>query len=71
MKIFSIRLKEEREACEYTQKQMAELLNIPLRTYQNYEALAAINQREPDLEMLVRISNILDVSTDYLLGKED
>ncbi|MCL2862405.1 MAG: helix-turn-helix domain-containing protein [Firmicutes bacterium] len=70
MKIFSIRLKEEREYCGYTQKKMAELLDITLRTYQNYEALG-LNNRQPDYEMLVKIATLLDVSTDYLLGKED
>ena len=69
MEIFSIRLREERKINRHTQKKMAELLNVPLRTYQNYEA-SGKNHREPDYNMLIQISNILCVSIDYLLGKE-
>jgi len=70
MKIFSIRLKEERQHNNYTQKQMAELLSLPTTTYQNYEALSK-NNREPNLEMVVKIAKILNISADYLLGLED
>jgi len=70
MEIFSIRLKEERLNGSLTQKTLAELLNVPLRAYQNYEAKGK-NHREPDYEMLVKISNTLGVSIDYLLGKEN
>ena len=70
MEIFSIRLKEERLNNGYTQKNMAELLELPLRAYQNYEALGK-NHREPDHKMLVKISTVLKISIDYLLGKED
>jgi len=69
MDSFLIRLKEERGVKGLSQKQMAGLLNIPLRAYQNYEALG-VNQTEPDLHMLVKIADVLDVSLDDLLGRE-
>ena len=64
---FSIKIKEIRKAKKLTQKQMAELLNTTERNYQYYESGA----REPNLETFVSISDILDVSADYLLGRSD
>lgn len=70
MEIFAVRLKEERIYNKLTQKTMAELLNIPLRTYQNYEALG-MNHREPEQKLLVKIAKILNVSIDFLLGTKE
>ncbi|MCL2796469.1 MAG: helix-turn-helix domain-containing protein [Firmicutes bacterium] len=70
MEIVSIRLKEERLCNGLTQKKLAQMLDIPLRAYQNYEAIGK-NHREPDCEMLVRISTALNITIDYLLGKEN
>ena len=70
MEIFSIRLKEERIRNTYTQKEMADLLEITLRAYQNYEALSKRNHREPNFELLVKMADILEVKLDYLLGRE-
>ena len=67
--IFAQRLKEERLHCKLTQKQMAELLGIPLSSYRNYEALKK-GHCEPDLDTVVRIARLLNTSTDYLLGKD-
>lgn len=46
---------------------MAELLRTTERNYQYYESGA----REPNLETFVEISDILNVSTDYLIGRSD
>ena len=46
---------------------MAELLGTTERNYQYYESGA----REPNLETFVEISDILNVSTDYLVGRSD
>lgn len=48
---------------------MADELGIPERAYRNYESLAT-NHREPPLEILVKLSDILGVTVGYLLGKE-
>ncbi len=65
MTIFHSKIKEFRKSINLTQKQMAERLNISERAYQYYES----GQREPNLDTLFDISNIFDISTDYLLGK--
>ena len=65
--ILGIRLKELREAKGFTQKQLAELLNINSVTYLHYEK----EQREPPLALLADLAKFYDVSTDYLLGLTD
>lgn len=50
-----------------TQTQMAERLGVTQRTIANWEA----GSRNPDLEMLKKISTIYEVTTDYLLGLTD
>lgn len=50
-----------------TQKEVADKLGINHNTYRNYEQ----GQREPNNKTIVKLSNLLNVSTDYLLGKED
>ena len=67
MKIFEIRLKEQRQLYHYTQKQMAELLGIAQPSYIRYEDGSA----EPTQENLVKIADIFDVSVDYLLGRKE
>ena len=69
MKIFKINLRRERLLAGYTQQYMAEKLNIMLRAYQAYESLGK-SGRTPDLEMVVRIAEVLDITTDELLGKK-
>ena len=66
MENFSKNLKEIRTAKGISQKEMADLLGVSHRTYQNWELLDS-NHREPDLSMLCKISKALDVSIDYLL----
>jgi len=50
-----------------TQQKMADLINIALRSYQCYEG----GTRNPSFDVLVKISDVLCVSTDYLLGRDD
>jgi len=68
MKVFAIRLKNAREKCGVTQKEVADILSIPLKTYQKYESLAPSGHREPDQDMLVKMAVALQTSTDFLLG---
>ena len=65
--MFNIRLNQTRKAKGYTAQQMADKLNIGLRSYRLYES----GHRSPNLEMLVKIADILEFSTDYLLCRDD
>ncbi len=63
--IFSIRLRHERERLGLMQKEMAQKLDIPPNTYNGYET----GKRSPNLEVAKHISDTLDISVDYLLGR--
>ncbi len=67
MKIFQERLIEQRKQFKYTQRQMAEFLQMAQPSYIRYEN----GSSEPTLENLVKIADLLDVSVDYLLGRDD
>ena len=62
-----VRLKELRKSKGYTQKQLANILKISERNYQNYE----YGKLEPNLSNLSIIADYLDCSVDYLLGRTD
>lgn len=64
--LFAIRLKEEREKRGWTQEYMAGLLGVKSATLSGYER----NYRQPDIEMLTKIANLLGVTVDYLIGRE-
>lgn len=49
------------------QKQIAESLNLHLRTYQRYE----YGEREPSMSVLVALADYFGVSLDYLVGRSD
>lgn len=59
-------LKKARESAGFTQIQVAKMLSISDGTYKNYEQ----GNREPKGDMLIQLSNLFNVSTDYLLGKD-
>lgn len=65
--MFSKRLRELRKENGLTAQYMADKLGISLRAYQFYES----GKREPPLQTLVKIADILIVSTDYLLCRDD
>ncbi|SCI10925.1 HTH-type transcriptional regulator immR [uncultured Clostridium sp.] len=65
--IFSTRLRHERERLGLMQKEMAQKLDIPPNTYNGYET----GKRSPNLEVAKHISDTLDISVDYLLGRTD
>ncbi|AHF07270.1 helix-turn-helix domain-containing protein [Desulfitobacterium metallireducens] len=66
-KLLAKRIKEEREKRGWTQEYMANLLEIKIGTLSGYER----SYRTPDLEMTMKIANLLGVSVDYLLGREE
>lgn len=65
--MFSERLNSIRHSKGLTAQQMADHLQIGLRSYRNYES----GDREPSLSMLVQIADILDVSLDLLTCRDD
>lgn len=65
---FQENLKYYREKAGYkSAKEFANTLGIPPNTYVGYE----VRGREPKYEMLCKIVDLLQVSTDDLLGRED
>lgn len=67
MKIFQTRLIEQRKLNGYTQRNLADLLQISQPSYIRYENGSA----EPTLENLVKLADCFDVSVDYLLGRKE
>ena len=65
MKILAHRLKELRESRRIYQRELADLLGLSFRGYQNYET----DQAEPKLTTLIALADYFDVSVDYLLGR--
>lgn len=64
--MFNKRLRDMRMKRGFTQQKMADNINVALRTYQCYET----GTRSPSFESLVEIADILNISTDYLLGRD-
>ena len=63
--IFSIRLRKAREKCRMSQADLAKILKRSTQTISNWE-----NQLNfPGLETFDQLCDILDVSSDYLLGR--
>lgn len=61
------RLKELRLEKGLTQKELSIKLNLTQQTYSDYET----GRTDPDIETLIKISKILEVSVDFLLGLAD
>lgn len=61
--MFGERLKELREDQGMTQSDLAIMLNTSRTTISSYES----NTNEPSFQILIKISDIFNVSTDYLL----
>lgn len=59
------RIKNLREDNDLSQESLAEILNIPQRTYSNYETGA----RTIPFDILIMIADYYDVSIDYLLNR--
>ena len=50
----------------YTQQSVADAVGVALRSYQCYEQ----GVREPSLDTLVKLADVLEVPTDFLLGRD-
>ena len=64
--IFSERLKELRLEKDLSQKEVADLVHVNRVTYTKWER----GKREPSFENLVKLADLLDVSLDWLFGRE-
>ncbi|MCH5193264.1 MAG: helix-turn-helix transcriptional regulator [Oscillospiraceae bacterium] len=62
-----LKLKELRSIKGVTQEQIAEKLYCTFQTYSKYEN----GHRNPPLETLVQLADYFDVTTDYILGREN
>lgn len=65
VEVFGKRLKELRKANGYTIEQFADMVGISKSTLGYYEN----DKRMPDIEILVRIADTLNVNADYLIGR--
>ena len=59
-------LRQWRKKQGYTQQQMADLVGVHRTTYTKYE----LGVVEPSLAALCRMADVLDCTTDALLGRE-
>lgn len=59
-----MRLRDMREDNDLTQKALAEYLHIRQNTYSQYET----GQRQLPLDILIKLAEYYNTSTDYLLG---
>lgn len=59
-------LKNIRKQRHKTQAEVAEILNVTVSTYGNYE----LGQRSPTPETLIKLAEYFGVSVDYLLGRD-
>lgn len=64
---FHERLKMLRDDKGFTQKHLAEVLTITISTISHYEN----GTREPSIEILIQMAEVLGVSVDYLIGSTD
>ncbi len=61
------RINEIRSSLGWSQVELAKKLNISKQTVSNWENDNIL----PSIEMLIRLANVFNVTTDYLLGLDD
>ena len=59
------RIRDLREDHDYKQRQLAEYLHCSQQVYSNYE----LGQRDIPTQVLIQLSQLYDVSIDYILGQ--
>lgn len=64
---FQERLKMVRKESGKKQREIAAALGLKLRGYQSYE----MGESEPNIEKLMILADLFDVSIDYLVGRTD
>lgn len=66
IKNLPLKLKELRIQYNYSQRDVAKIINVKPSTISGYET----GERTPSVEVLLSLSYLYKCSTDYLLGKE-
>ncbi|WP_261027594.1 helix-turn-helix transcriptional regulator [Streptococcus mitis] len=66
MTIFSKRLKKLRKNKGLKQQQIADEIGVNRGSYSNWEK----GKREPSFENLLKLADLLEVSLDWLFGRE-
>ena len=66
-KVFGQRLKECRIEKGYTQQNIADLFNVSKMTISAWEN----DKQEPSITDILKLATLLNITTDYLLGKVD
>lgn len=61
------RLRAARMSCKLTQQRVADRLEMTVNAYQKYEQ----SERYPSLETLVKLADLFNVPTDWILGRDD
>lgn len=61
------RLRELREDHDLSQRKLASILNLTQPQYFRYEQ----GYRDLPTDILIRLANLYDTSTDYILGRTD
>ena len=67
MSSFTNRLVQLRKKRGLTQQQIADEIGVNRGSYSNWEK----GKREPSFENLIKLADILDTTTDFLLGKSN
>ena len=65
--MLNIRIREIRMAKRISQVELAKMLGVTKQSVSNWEN----DNIQPSVEMLSKISDVLCVPTDYLLGRDD
>ena len=63
---FKTRIKSLREKENFSPSEIATALNISIQAYYKYES----GKSEPSIENLIKLANILNVTLDYLVGRD-
>lgn len=67
MNIFNERIRELRIEHGMTQDQLSKLIFVERGTISKYE----VKGHFPDIDILIRIADVFDVTLDYLVGRTD
>ncbi|MBD5091844.1 MAG: helix-turn-helix transcriptional regulator [Clostridiales bacterium] len=65
--MYGTRIRDLRKEHGYTQKQLAEILQVDFRTVSFWET----ERFEPNIEQLIKLCNTFNVTADYIIGRSD